>query len=92
MKGIAFDPQKDVLNLAKHGISLSRASELRIVVIILDKRFNYGEQRFKAFGYIDGLAYCLSFALRDEAKRAISLRRAHLKELERYAEDKKDFN
>ncbi len=36
-------------------------------------------------GFIDGLAYCLVFTVRGGNVRAISLRRAHTKEMKRYA-------
>ncbi|MGX7743802.1 BrnT family toxin [Rhodopseudomonas parapalustris] len=39
------------------------------------ERFDYGEDRFRAYGDIDGLAYCLVFTFRD-GLRPISLRRA----------------
>jgi uncharacterized DUF497 family protein len=40
--------------------------------------------RYRAFGFIDGLACCLVFTTRNERYRPISLRRAHAKELKRY--------
>ena len=43
-----------------------------------------GEDRFRAWGLIDGEYYCLVFATRDERVRAISLRRAHDKEIKRH--------
>ena len=89
---IEYDPKKDALNVAKHGISLARAVDLRIVVLVPDQRFDYGEIRFNAFGYIEQLAYCFCFVERDGKKRAISLRRARQKELERYAQGKENSN
>ena len=55
-----FDPAKDEINVAKHGISLVRAADIEIVALIEDKRFDYGETRFRAFGTIDGEAHCLA--------------------------------
>jgi len=81
---VVFDPAKDEVNLAKHGVSLSRAADLEILVVIEDDRQDYGEPRTRAFGVIDDEAYCLVFTVRDGAVRAISLRRAHLKEYRRY--------
>jgi uncharacterized DUF497 family protein len=40
-----------------------------------------GEVRVQALGTIDGRLHSLTFAFRRNALRAISLRRAHLKEL-----------
>ncbi|RED42385.1 hypothetical protein BJ123_101102 [Rhodopseudomonas thermotolerans] len=79
-----FDPAKDTINRAKHGISLARWAEMRVRAIVRDGRFDYGEDRFRAYGYIDGLAYCLVFTFRD-GLRPISLRRAHDKEMRRHA-------
>ena len=80
---ITFDPAKDALNLAKHGVSLTRASELEVLVRMADGRFD--EPRYRAFGWLDGVLYCLAYVIRDGGVRAISLRRAHLKELRRHA-------
>ena len=92
MDEIEFDPKKDAINIAKHGISLERAGEMEILGLIGDQRFEYGEIRFRAFGYIDGLAYCFCFTDRDGKRRAISLRRSHLKEMKQHVEDPKKLN
>ncbi|KRA45751.1 BrnT family toxin [Devosia sp. Root635] len=82
---IEFDPAKDAVNIAKHGVSLSRAADLEILAFIEDDRNEYGEVRYRAWGLIDGKSYCLAFTHRNGAVRAISLRRAHRKEMDRYA-------
>ena len=82
---IEFDAQKDEANLAKHGVSLARAAELEVLVTVTDDRFD--EPRSRAYGLLDGILYCLAFTVRSGVTRAISLRRAHLKELRRYAAD-----
>lgn len=84
---IVFDPAKDEVNLAKHGVSLARAVDLEIVAVAPDDRRDYGEPRTRAFGVIDGEAYCLVFTVRDGQVRAISLRRAHMKEYRRYVRE-----
>ncbi len=81
---IEFDPDKDAANIAKHGISLSRAGELDIIVFLEDRREEYGETRYRAWGLIDGHYHCLAFVWRGGKLRAISLRRAHHKEIKRY--------
>ena len=81
---IEFDPAKDEVNIAKHGISLSRAADFEILAFIEDDRLEYGETRYRAWGRIDGLFYCLAFTRRGKKVRAISLRRAHKKEIDRY--------
>lgn len=82
---IEFDPDKDAINIAKHGVSLARAIDLEIIAAKQDERFDYGEMRFRAWGLIDDEAYCLAFTTRDNRVRAISLRRAHEKEMKRHA-------
>ncbi len=81
---IEFDPAKDAANIAKHGVSLARASEMSIRTVIQDRRADYGEERFNAFGVIDGVTYCLTLTYRSDRVRAISLRRARMKEYRRY--------
>ncbi len=81
---IEFDPDKDAANIAKHGVSLSRAGDLEILAFIEDDRSEYGETRFRAWGLIEGRYHCLVFTHRNGRVRAISLRRAHKKEIDRY--------
>ncbi|MEO6946334.1 MAG: BrnT family toxin [Nitrobacter sp.] len=80
-----YDLAKEAANLAKHGISLSRWIELDIKITFEDDRFEYGETRYRLYGLIDGVAYCFVFTIRDGKVRPISLRRAHTKEMKRYA-------
>ena len=71
---IEFDPAKDTANIEKHGVSLARAVDLEIISRVKDER--YDEDRRRAYGLIDGAAYCLAFTVRNGRVRAISLRRA----------------
>lgn len=84
---IVFDPSKDEANRHKHGVSLAKAADLDILAFVPDDRRDYGEPRTRAFGVIEGEAYCLVFTVRDGLVRAISLRRAHLKEYRRYVRE-----
>ncbi len=79
-----FDPNKDDLNKVNHHISLERAFDMEIIRFIEDERFDYGEVRYRAWGY-EGKAYHLAFTIRDGAVRPISLRRARDKEMKKYA-------
>ena len=87
MSKVEFDPKKNEINLAKHGISLARAAEFQPLLVKFDHRFEYGERRMLAFGFIDSVAHCLCFVERSGVVRAISLRRAHEKELKRHVEE-----
>lgn len=79
---IEFDPAKDASNIAKHGISLARAADIDALVYVADDRFE--EPRFRIYGLLDGTAVCLAGTDRNGTLRAISLRRAHAKEMRRY--------
>ena len=85
---IEFDPAKDARNTVKHGVSLSmaRSFELETAVIRMDWRKPYGELRFNALGYIGLRLYNITFTLRGDAIRVISLRKANRREMKRYAE------
>ncbi len=85
---IEFDPAKDERNSEKHGVSLGMAGqfELDTAVIRMDWRKDYGELRFNALGYIGQRLYHMTFTLRGDAIRVISLRKANRREIQRYAE------
>ena len=79
---IEFDPAKDQINRAKHGISLSAGGNVveNAVERIADTRFEYGEQRFIAFGYLGSRLHVCVFTQRGEAVRIISVRKASQRE------------
>lgn len=83
---IEFDPAKDALNIAKHGLSLADASamDLASAAVVPDERADYGEARYRAFGRIEGVPYCLAFTYRADVVRVISFRRAHEEEVARH--------
>ena len=62
---IEFDPGKDAANIAKHGVSLSDAREMVLdeALIIADTRFDYGEERFNAYGLIGDTLHAMTFTL-----------------------------
>ena len=64
-------------------MSLKRTADLEILAVVDDHRF--AEPRKPAYGMIEGRLFCLAYALRDGQVRAISLRRAHAKEVRRHA-------
>ena len=79
---IEFDPAKDASNIAKHGVSLARATDLDVLAYVDDNRFD--EPRFRLYGRIGDTAYCLAGTDRGGVIRVISLRRARAKEMKRY--------
>lgn len=88
---IAFDPDKEARNVAKHGISLARAEEMDMAAALIreDDRFDYRETRYIAFGEIDDTLHCLVFTFRGSKVRAISLRKANKKEIRRHGRQTK---
>ncbi|MDA8092317.1 MAG: BrnT family toxin [Betaproteobacteria bacterium] len=85
---IAYDSTKDAANIAKHGVSLALAADLEwgSAVIWSDMRYQYGEARMAAIGYIGLRLYYVAFVDRAECRRIISLRKANQREVKRYAE------
>ncbi len=83
---IEFDRAKDEANTAKHGISLSAASEFEMAgaIVSADERANYGEDRFIAVGQLGSRIHVLIFTVRDGKIRAISLRNANTREVKRH--------
>ncbi len=49
-----------------------------------DKRFSYGEDRYKLIGRIEDRLYVLIYTPRNDGLRIISARKANLREVERY--------
>jgi uncharacterized DUF497 family protein len=84
---VEFDPAKDAENTRKHGISLKRAEDFDMATADykVDDREDYGEVRFRATGFLDGRLYSLTFTMRGEIVRPISLRNATKQEQRDYA-------
>lgn len=85
---ISFDITKDAANLDKHGISLAAAAviEWDNALMWADDRYNYGEARMCSIAYIGERLHYVVYVDRDETRRVISLRKANLREVKRYAE------
>ncbi|NNG22483.1 BrnT family toxin [Telluria aromaticivorans] len=85
---IAFDTTKDKANTGKHGISLAAAAaiEWEDALTWKDERYDYGETRMCAIAYISDRLYYVVYVDREEVRRIISLRKANLREVQRYAE------
>jgi uncharacterized DUF497 family protein len=89
---VTFDPVKDAVNMAKHGVSLTEAAsfEWDAAVVWPDQRSDYGEARMVALGYIGLRIMAVVFVDRPADKpnerRIISVRKANTREVKRYAE------
>jgi len=85
---IEFDPAKDALNRARHGVSLALARELDwdAALVWMDYRFDYDEVRMIALAPKTDTLYYVAFVERGNRRRIISLRRATRREVNYYVE------
>ena len=86
---IDFDPAKDRLNRAAHGLSLSLAKKLAWdeALAWVDDRFEYDESRMIGLVPEGNRLYYVAFVDREEVRRVISLRFAERKEIKHYVEN-----
>lgn len=80
MAGPHFDPRKDAINRAKHGLPLGfgeRVFEDPAHLIMPSIRPRDGEERFKVVGAVDGKLHTAVFVWRDGKPRFISVRRSN---------------
>lgn len=84
-----FDPDKDKLNLANHGLSLAFAEKLvwDEAYVWVDPRFSYDELRMVGLVPEGSTLYYVAFVDRGDVRRIISLRLAERREVKRYVEN-----
>jgi uncharacterized protein len=84
-----FDPPKDKLNRASHGLSLAFAKQLAWdeALVWLDERFGYEELRMSALVPRGNRLYFVAFTDRGSVRRVISLRYAERREVKHYVEN-----
>lgn len=81
---VEFDAAKDAANIAKHGLALADFGGFDAQPTVQpDRRYDYSEDRFRAWGWIAGRGFCIAYTVRDTQFRLISFRRAHDKEMRR---------
>jgi uncharacterized DUF497 family protein len=83
---IEYDPIKDLVNQAKHGVSLEAAARAAWdeAVIFPDLRWDYGEMREMALVPVEDTLHAIVFTARAGSLRIISLRRANRRERRLY--------
>ena len=71
---------------ARRGLpfELARDFDFTTARIEIDDRYEYGEQRYFALGFIGERLYALAFTVRDGVVRVISLRKANKREVAIY--------
>ena len=81
-----WDDAKAEANLAKHDVAFDAMHffEWETAVEVVDDRFDYGEERFIAYGFIGVRLHVCAYTMRGEAIRVISLRKANKKEIQAY--------
>lgn len=85
MTRFEFDPDKDSLNLDRHGVRLSDAHKLWASPhVIVPAKELLGESRFAILGKVDKVVYVAVFTWRGEAIRLISFHRADKRRIEQY--------
>jgi uncharacterized DUF497 family protein len=82
-----WDPEKERINLEKHGVSFLTAAAMfdHPMVDHMDDREDYGEVRIVGLGQVDGKIYRAVYTWRgDKRVRIISAKRARRHEREEY--------
>ncbi len=83
---IEFDADKNAKNIRERGISFEITAEFdwETALVGRDRRKDYGEQRYKALGFIEDRLHVLVFTVREKGIRVISLRKANRREESEY--------
>ncbi len=83
---ITYDPNKNQLNIERRGLSFDRVSELDWdnVWAYEDKRNEYDEVRYIAYGTLDERLHFVCFTETEQGIRVISFRKANNREVKRY--------
>jgi uncharacterized DUF497 family protein len=83
-----WDDAKAAANLRKHGVAFAAVEEFdwSSAFVVSDERFDYGEERWFAIGMIGNRLHSLTFTIRGDRIRVVSLRVAEPKERRLYHE------
>ena len=87
---LEFDEAKSARNRAKRGIGFERFADIdaHTAVTKSDTRRNYGEERLRVMGLIEGRLYMAIVTPRGDRIRVISLRRRNRREVLTYAQER----
>jgi uncharacterized protein len=83
-----YDSVKNKSNLKKHGLPLTAAQSLDWDTALkwIDLRKEYGEERCVALVLMEQRLYCVVYVESRATTRIISLRKANIREIDRYEE------
>lgn len=79
-----WDKAKDSACVERRGFGFAYASRAFLDprrIVVRDRRRNYGEDRYRRPGAVDGRVYVVVYTARGSAVRIISARKANLKEV-----------
>lgn len=83
---ITYDPQKNQRNIKERGLSFDLVAEFQFssALVLVDDRFDYGEERYIGIGYIGPRLHVVVFTETEDGVRVISLRKANEREVKAY--------
>lgn len=86
---LSYNSTKNDSNLQKHGLSLAEARLLEWDTALewIDGRKNYGEERRIALVLMKQRLYCIVYVELKVGIRVISLRKANVREVEKYEKE-----
>jgi uncharacterized protein len=81
---LEFDEAKRLWTIENRGLDFTQAVEVFTSSYLQfeDDRYDYGEQRYITFGFINDRAVAIVWTLRNNNRRIISMRYVHEEELE----------
>jgi len=86
---ITYDETKNTRNIAERGLPFAMVADLdwSRAVVVEDERRDYGERRFRVFGFLGERLYVAVVTFRGEAVQVISFRKANSREVNRYGNE-----
>ena len=92
-KKYSWDDDKRNLNISVRGLDFVVLADFVFddpdVVIVLDERKDYGEDRYLAYALVAGVRLCLCFTYRDSKIHLITIFKIHEKRWRKYYDTKK---
>lgn len=83
---IDYDQNKNQSNINKHNIDFEQAHyfDWDSSITEVDSRQDYGETRLNTLGFLNGRLHLMTFTIRGNVIRVISLRKANKREIKHY--------
>ncbi len=90
---IEFDPAKNSKNIEQRNLSFTRVAEFDFSTaqFTIDNRYDYGETRIRAFGFLKQRLHALVFVEISEGIRVISFRKANQREIKHYENQSRTY-